>query len=91
MIPHARDSAPWAECGDRTPPDFGRVFAHAAAGRAIRLTYDREGLHHALTLRNGADLGATIEIAGRLWDVHMPPFLARAVVAGMLKESVSHD
>jgi hypothetical protein len=68
-IPHAANDAPWGACGDQNSPDFGTVFAWPAAGRALALTYDRQGRRHALTLFEGRELGSQLVLHGRRFDV----------------------
>jgi hypothetical protein len=68
-FPHARDDAPWSDCGDRRHPDFGTVFAWPAAGRAVALSFDRPGRRHAATLFDGRRLTTEIVLHGRRFDV----------------------
>ena len=69
QLAHARQHPPWSECGDPCNADFGRVYAHKAAGDAVALWFDRAGRRHALTLFDGATLGAEIVIYGRRFSV----------------------
>ena len=64
-VPFCRDDPAWGECGDLNARDFGTVFAWPAAGLGRRLTYDRGGRRHALTLFDGRGLGREIVIQGR--------------------------
>ncbi|HEX3408213.1 MAG TPA: hypothetical protein VHS81_13330 [Caulobacteraceae bacterium] len=68
-LKHSREDAPWTWCGERGGPDFGCVFAWQAARGAVELTFDRQGLHHALTLFAPVRPGAEIAIFGRRFDV----------------------
>jgi hypothetical protein len=68
-IPHAADDAPWSACGDLKSRDFGTLFAWPAAGRALALTFDRQGRRHALTLFEGRELGSEVVLHGRRFDV----------------------
>ena len=67
-MPHARDDAPWSECGDRASPDFGALFAWPAWGGAWRLTYDRLGRDHALT-RYASGFEDQVVLHGRRFDI----------------------
>jgi hypothetical protein len=67
--PHSREAPPWTDCGDPARPDFGALYAWRAARGALALTFDRNGLRHALTLFDGAEPGARIVLHGRRFDV----------------------
>lgn len=70
LLPLARDNPPWTDCGDPRSPDFGTLFATAGAGNAVVLSFDREGLRHALTLFSRHQLGREIELYGRRFPVN---------------------
>jgi hypothetical protein len=70
---HARQDPPWTDCGDPSHPDFGVVFAAAVGDGALCLSFDRRGLRHALTLFDGADIGAEVVIYGRRFSVVRQP------------------
>ena len=64
--PHARDNAPWIDTAGQTD---GILWAHPAAGRALMLTFDEAGRHHAATVFDGASVEATMVLHGRLFEV----------------------
>jgi hypothetical protein len=64
-IANAWQDPPWSDCGDLRSADLGYVFAWPVANGALALTFDRDGRRHALTLFDGALLGADIVIYGR--------------------------
>jgi hypothetical protein len=68
-VAHARENAPWADCGDPRDPEFGLVFAMPAANVALALTFDRAARRHAVTIFDGAALGPEIVIHGRRFSV----------------------
>jgi hypothetical protein len=71
--PHARDDAPWSDCGDPRDSDFGTVYSWPAAGAAVALTYDRPGRRHAATLFDRRRLRAEIVLNGRRFSVAPAP------------------
>jgi len=71
-IPHCREAPPWTACGDPRSPQFGCVFAHPAANGALALSFDPAGRRHAMTVFDGAALGAEAVIYGRRFDVVRP-------------------
>ncbi len=68
-VPHCREDPPWCACGDPRSSDFGWVFVRPGAGRARRLSFDREGRLHALTLLDERPLGAELVLHGRRFRV----------------------
>jgi len=68
-VAHARQDAPWTDCGDPRDPDFGLVFATPVAAVALALTFDRAARHHAVTIFDGAAIGPEIVIHGRRFSV----------------------
>jgi hypothetical protein len=68
-VPHARDNAPWIDCGDPRHAGFGALFVWPAAGGAVTLTFDGRGRRHAATLFNRRDLGPEIVLHGRRFSV----------------------
>ena len=72
-LQHSREHPPWTWCGDRRAADFGCVFAWPAARGAVALTFDRRGLHHALTLFAPGRPGAEVVVFGRRFDVVWAP------------------
>lgn len=71
-VAHARQDAPWADCGDPRDPGFGQVFVRPAADGAVVLAFDRPGRRHAVTIFDGASVGDEIVIHGRRFSVVSP-------------------
>lgn len=65
--PHARDVQPWTDCGPRSSPDFGTLFADAPYRGEVGLWFNRKLTHFAC--RAGADIGDSFELDGRRFDV----------------------
>lgn len=68
-VPHARDDAPWIDCGVPHHAGFGTLFLWPAAGAGVALTFDRPGRRHAATLFTRRDLGSEIVLHGRRFSV----------------------
>ncbi len=68
-LPHARDDAPWIDCGDPRQAGFGTLFVWPAAGAGVALTFDRPGRRHAATLFARRPLGLEIVLYGRRFSV----------------------
>lgn len=66
-IPHARDSAPWADCTQGWNPDFGTLFADEPHAGEVGLWFDRNRKWFAC--RKAADVGAETVLQGRRFDV----------------------
>jgi len=67
--PHSRNAPPWCDCGPVGAPGFGAVYAWRGAGGALAFTFDRHGVHHALTLFDCPAPAPEVVIHGRRFDV----------------------